>query len=245
MLLLIDAWIVIHPPKKALCHFASIRIGTQDGLFLVKSFCVHKVYKPGTLFVLFSSSSPHLIPYTILNMTVVTATPIAIPTNSTSQCYTIGSNTSSSSSSSNTMTKKRKRSSSLHVRFCTEAPRVEYTYSQSDYDRSGLFPTITPDTQPSVSSPAPPPQSTKPSMILAVSFSVVAHNDEKKGAEQAIPPTKRNKAQRRPRLTIDTSSIHGPLFFTNMTTNHKKPAVIEDNEDVIDQQTLENTRRNR
>ncbi|KAJ8661401.1 hypothetical protein O0I10_002667 [Lichtheimia ornata] len=186
-------------------------------------------------------------------MTVVTATPIAIPTNSTSQCYTIGSNASSSSSNTTTcspMTKKRKRSSSLHVRFCTEAPRVEYTYSQSDYDRSGLFPTITPDTQPpSVSSPAPPPQqqqsTSKPSMILAVSFSVVAHNDEKKGAEEVIPPTKRNKAQRRPRLTIDTSSIHGPLFFTNMTTNHKKPAVIEDNEDVIDQQTLENTRRNR
>ncbi|CDS05760.1 hypothetical protein LRAMOSA08288 [Lichtheimia ramosa] len=181
-------------------------------------------------------------------MTIVTATPIAIPTNST--CYTIGSKSSTTPSSNtcSTMTKKRKRSSSLHVRFCTEAPRVEYTYSQSDYDRSGLFPTITPDAQPPVL--PTPPQSTnaKPSMILAVSFSVLAHNDDKNsnsGAENSVPPTKRNKAQRRPRLTIDTSSIHGPLFFTNMTTNHKKPAVIEDNDDVIDQQTLENTRRNR
>ena len=182
-------------------------------------------------------------------MTVVTATPIAIPTNSTTQCYAIGNNHSSSNTCSS-MTKKRKRSSSLHVRFCTEAPRVEYTYSQSDYDRSGLFPTITPDAQAPIS--PPPSQSTnaKPSMILAVSFSVVTHNNDNakninSGVEESIPPTKRNKAQRRPRLTIDTSSIHGPLFFTNMTTNHKKPAVVEDNDDVIDQQTLENTRRNR
>ncbi|KAI8139817.1 hypothetical protein BJV82DRAFT_625127 [Fennellomyces sp. T-0311] len=130
---------------------------------------------------------------------------------------------------------KRKRSTSLHVRFCSEAPQVEYTYSQSDYDRSGLFPTVTAeDIQKIYTNP----------VIVAVSINMITPAPP---AATAMPPLKRTKQQRPPRLSIDTSKIHGPLFFTNMTTNHQKktlpPMTPVDNDDQ-DEQTRENTKHN-
>ncbi|KAI9496753.1 hypothetical protein BDB00DRAFT_785212 [Zychaea mexicana] len=139
---------------------------------------------------------------------------------------------------------KRKRSASLHVRFCSEAPQVEYTYSQSDYDRSGLFPTVTPqDIENIYNSP----------VILAVSFNMITTNTTTttttttKALSQKqttpMPPLKRTKQQKPPRLSIDTSNIHGPLFFTSMTTNHQKKSLMippmtpidhqEDNDDDL------------
>ncbi|KAI9319210.1 hypothetical protein BX666DRAFT_1924060 [Dichotomocladium elegans] len=132
-------------------------------------------------------------------------------------------------------TKKRKRAASLHVRFCTDEPKVEYTYSRSDYDRSGLFPSVV-DAAP---------------MILAVSISVVAQpvkSTESLPPVDFIRPLKRNKSER-PRLTIDTGSIHGPLFFTNLSTNHSKKMLLtpidEKSSSEQDRLTQENTRRNR
>ena len=146
-------------------------------------------------------------------MSVITAYPpvtltssISLPSSTTT--------TASSSSSGN----KRKRSTSLHVRFCSEAPQVEYTYSQSDYDRSGLFPTVTPqDIEKIYNNP----------VFLAVSFNITTPVVAQEPPQpQASRPMKRTKQQKPPRLSIDTSAIHGPLFFTNMTTNHQKKSLI-------------------
>jgi hypothetical protein len=50
----------------------------------------------------------------------------------------------------------------------------------------------------------------------------------------------------KPKLSIDTSNLHGPLYFTNMTTNHQKKekAIADEHEEPVDSITKENTRRN-
>ncbi|KAG2227442.1 hypothetical protein INT45_007467 [Circinella minor] len=143
-------------------------------------------------------------------MSVITAYP---PVNLTSSISLPSTTTTSSFSGS-----KRKRSTSLHVRFCSEEPQVEYTYSQSDYDRSGLFPTVTPqDIEKIYNNP----------VILAVSFNITTPVVAQEPPQPQVPrPMKRTKQQKPPRLSIDTSTIHGPLFFTNMTTNHQKKSLI-------------------
>ncbi|ORZ02830.1 hypothetical protein BCR43DRAFT_429739 [Syncephalastrum racemosum] len=136
---------------------------------------------------------------------------------------------------------KRKRS--LRVHFCVEQPRVAYTYSQSDYDRSGLFCDVTPI------SPIVPQQTQQHdasiipvhATITVVSLSVTTH--------PAGSPTSK-KQKNKPRLSIDTSSIHGPLYLTNLTTNHQKRSLNQDTtkdheDDESDDQTRENTKRNR
>lgn len=135
---------------------------------------------------------------------------------------------------------KRKRS--LRVHFCVEQPRVAYTYSQSDYDRSGLFSDAAP------MSPIVPQQTQHDASIIpvhatitVVSLSVAAHP-----ADAPINKKQKNK----PRLSIDTSSIHGPLYLTNLTTNHQKRSLNQDttknhDDDESDDQTRENTKRNR
>lgn len=125
--------------------------------------------------------------------------------------------------------RKRKRTSGLHVSFCTQPQNIIYTYSQSDYDRSGLMPDMESQQQ-------------KQQYIVALLFQ---QND--KEPVQCKTPIKA-KINKRPKLSIDTSNLSGPLYFTNMTTNHqKKPFIQEEpeiNEDGIDTLTKENTRRN-
>lgn len=125
--------------------------------------------------------------------------------------------------------KKRKRSTSLRVRFCLEQTRIAYTYSQSDYDRSGLFPVV--DTE---------------KVVLTVS--VVASPIQQGTPTTPVTDNKPiKKLQRPPRLTIDTTNIEGPLFFTSLTTNHQKqkPHGDEEEDEHQDAQTIENTKRNR
>ncbi|GAA5808290.1 hypothetical protein MFLAVUS_001680 [Mucor flavus] len=132
--------------------------------------------------------------------------------------------------------RKRKRRAELHVRFCTQPEVIVYTYSQSDYDRSGLFPDAKNEDQ------------QKQQFIFRLSINFVQNQPEI--IEQ--PPlfkkkSKFNNNNQRPKLSIDTSNLHGPLYFTNMTTNHqkKKEIIIEEDEtNAIDLVTKENTRRN-
>lgn len=134
--------------------------------------------------------------------------------------------------------RKRKRASELHVRFCTQPQSIVYTYSQSDYDRSGLFP----DTKKE-------DQQKHQQFIFTLSINFVQKaNNEQPQEEQPLFKKKKSKFNNnRPKLSIDTSNLNGPLYFTNMTTNHQKkqeaqPSCLE--EDPIDSVTKENTRRN-
>ncbi|KAG2230240.1 hypothetical protein BDF21DRAFT_423961 [Thamnidium elegans] len=130
--------------------------------------------------------------------------------------------------------RKRKRRAELHVRFCTQPEVIVYTYSQSDYDRSGLFPDTKKEDQ------------QKQQFIFRLSINFVQNQQE-----IIDPPLFKKKSKfnnnQRPKLSIDTSNLHGPLYFTNMTTNHqkKKEIIIEEDEtNAIDLVTKENTRRN-
>ncbi|CAO3609683.1 unnamed protein product [Mucor hiemalis] len=134
--------------------------------------------------------------------------------------------------------RKRKRASELHVRFCTQPQSIVYTYSQSDYDRSGLFP----DTKKE-------DQQKHQQFIFTLSINFIQNAiHEQPQEEQPLLKKKKSKFNNnRPKLSIDTSNVHGPLYFTNMTTNHQKkkevqPSCLE--EDPIDSVTKENTRRN-
>ncbi|KAI8365789.1 hypothetical protein BD560DRAFT_401742 [Blakeslea trispora] len=124
--------------------------------------------------------------------------------------------------------RKRKRSPDLHVHFSTQPQSIIYTHSQSDYDRSGLLPDIS-DQQPS-------------RIFLAFSINIVSN---------PIPPTdsecvteKQKKHAKRPKLTIDTGNLQGPLYFTKLTTNHQKGKKEQFDDEEMDTLTKENTRRN-
>lgn len=131
--------------------------------------------------------------------------------------------------------RKRKRTSELHVRFCTQPQAIVYTWSQSDYDRSGLFP----DTTETTEEDCQPQQ-----FIFALSINIIQPTTQ---PQEEQPIFKKKSKLNRPKLSIDTSNLHGPLYFTNMTTNHQKknkePIVVPE-EDPIDLVTKENTRRN-
>ena len=122
--------------------------------------------------------------------------------------------------------KRRRTSSQLHVRFCTQPQIITY-YSRSD--RDGLF----------FDMPSSPKEHKQdPFILLSINF--------------FESPLKRKAkfTSKRPKLTIDTSNLSGPLYFTSMTTNHAKyilKADLEEDqeeEDPIDMETRENTKRN-
>ncbi|CAO3698086.1 unnamed protein product [Rhizopus stolonifer] len=108
--------------------------------------------------------------------------------------------------------RKRKRSNQ-HVRFSSQ-PLVLNTWSETDYDRSGLFFDM------------PMIQQRREEIIFALSINFVQKKETK---------------SKRPKLSIDTSSFHGPLYFTSMTTHHKD---LKEEED-FSMETRENTKRNR
>jgi TFIIF-interacting CTD phosphatase-like protein len=115
--------------------------------------------------------------------------------------------------------RKRKRPSEHHVRFCTQPQSVIYTWSQSDYDRSGFY---IPETNP------------QQQLIFTLSINFVHKETQNK-------PKFNSK---RPKLSIDTTNLQGPLYFTKMTTNHQKQMQAEEDKEEVDHLTRENTRRN-
>lgn len=138
---------------------------------------------------------------------------------------------------STTACRKRKRTSDSHVRFSTQPQSIIYTYSQSDYDRSGLsFPQIQ-------------TQHDKQKFILALAINFVGFDAPPPSPPAEQPAFTKKPKSKRPKLSIDTANLQGPLYFTNMTTNHQKkslsspPSPVEEVEE-IDIVTKENTRRN-
>lgn len=121
----------------------------------------------------------------------------------------------------------RKRKRELHVSFCTQPENIVYTWSQSDYDRSGLFPDIKKQDQ---------------QFIFTLSINFVQKPQELE-QPQFKKKSKFNTSQQRPKLSIDTSNLNGPLYFTGMSTNHQKKERDEE-ETGFDVVTKENTRRN-
>ncbi|ORX52009.1 hypothetical protein DM01DRAFT_1384259 [Hesseltinella vesiculosa] len=146
----------------------------------------------------------------------------------------------------------------FRVRF-SSTPQVMDTYSPSEYDRSGLFPDvpplvlypkIIPSTMPLPSSLSPlpsPPATCLPSPPI------------EEDLDQQWLPAKRSQ-RKKPKLTIDTSAIQGPLFFTELSTNHQKKSKLSSaspisarpaspltsmDDDPIEQITLKNTEMNR
>ncbi|KAF1804621.1 hypothetical protein V8B55DRAFT_1586527 [Mucor lusitanicus] len=147
------------------------------------------------------------------------------------------STTTSCLMTNNTACRKRKRSLDSHVRFSTQPQSIIYTYSQSDYDRSGLsFPEIQ-------------TQHEKQKFILALSINFVGSDASPPSPPAETPIFVKKPKNKRPKLSIDTTNLQGPLYFTNMTTNHQKkalaspPSPVEEVEEV-DIITKENTRRN-
>lgn len=124
----------------------------------------------------------------------------------------------------------RKRKRELRVSFCTQPENIVYTWSQTDYDRSGLFPDIKKQDQ---------------QFIFTLSINFV--QKPQKIEEQPIFKKKskfNNNNNQRPKLSIDTSNLNGPLYFTSMTTNHQKKELTEEDDNTVDIVTKENTRRN-
>ncbi|KAK4518824.1 pyruvate carboxylase [Mucor velutinosus] len=141
---------------------------------------------------------------------------------------------------SNAACRKRKRSLGSHVRFSTQPQSIIYTYSQSDYDRSGL------------SSPEIQTQHDKQKFILALAINFVGSVASPPSPPAEQPAFVKKSKNKRPKLSIDTTNLQGPLYFTNMTTNHQKkalaspPSPVEgvDELEELDIITKENTRRN-
>ncbi|KAL9540622.1 hypothetical protein MBANPS3_009578 [Mucor bainieri] len=138
------------------------------------------------------------------------------------------SSTTSCLMASSTTCRKRKRSLDSHVRFSTQP---------QNYDRSGLsFPEIQ-------------TQHDKKKFILALAINFVG-SDASPPSPPAEQPTFIKKLKsKRPKLSIDTTNLQGPLYFTNMTTNHQKKALASppspvDEVEEVDIITKENTRRN-
>jgi hypothetical protein len=121
--------------------------------------------------------------------------------------------------------RKRKRPSEHHVRFCTQPQSIIYTWSQSDYDRSGFY----------------IPETNQKQFIFTLSINFV--HQPKENLNEKKPKFN----SKRPKLSIDTTNLQGPLYFTKMTTNHQKQMQTEHKEDEkeeVDLLTRENTRRN-
>lgn len=122
---------------------------------------------------------------------------------------------------------KRKRSTVKKVvRFLIESPEIIYTYSSTEYDR-GASPTLyklnpiipklsldIPEFDPDSSSNSSSPET--PGDYDECPFASNVHNKKL-----------------RPKLSIDTSMCNGPLFFTKLSTNHRRTQTEEDSEYLV------------
>lgn len=126
----------------------------------------------------------------------------------------------------NTTSRKRKR---LHVSFCTLPENVIYTHSQSDYDRGSSTDFFS--------------DYHTPAYFFALKINFIP---QEQPIESTSVTSDSSNNKKRPKLTIDTSNLSGPLYFTKMTTNHQKrrEAAYDDDNDFFDRLTAENTRRN-
>ncbi|CAO3598949.1 unnamed protein product [Absidia cylindrospora] len=177
--------------------------------------------------------------------------------------HTNNINTGSSSMIADRKRKRRDRGV-LRVRFCTEPCEVIDTYSPFEYNRGGLFPDVDHDEE-NVNhyqhSSDYNHSNHNNNIILTFSFGFMSPTSSCQSHRSPTSPIlprqtssseiKRNKGdKKKPKLSIDTSNIQdGPLYFTNMTTNHQKneqPFLTDIGDDDLDAKiTMENTEINR
>ncbi|CAO3648948.1 unnamed protein product [Cunninghamella blakesleeana] len=133
--------------------------------------------------------------------------------------------------------RKRKRTNStLKVHFCTKPIEIIDTYSPLEYDRSGLFDKYNQDEFPF--NQYHEQQKENQNIILTLSINFIPTSTTSLSSPLPL------KQKKKPKLSIDTSNIHGPLYFTNMSTNHQKkdPVINKLDDDTL---TLKNTEFNR
>ncbi|KAI9305982.1 hypothetical protein BJ944DRAFT_264267 [Cunninghamella echinulata] len=137
---------------------------------------------------------------------------------------------------SSLLIRKRKRNASTKVHFCTKPHEIIDTYSALEYDRSGLY------DQYNNSNELPFNQdNSKNNIIFTLSINFIPTTT----TTTLTNNTKSLQNKKKPKLSIDTSNIHGPLYFTNMSTNHQKKdqaSKLYHEDDTI---TLKNTEFNR
>ncbi|KAI7897973.1 uncharacterized protein BX663DRAFT_526640 [Cokeromyces recurvatus] len=107
---------------------------------------------------------------------------------------------------------KRKRIHGLHVRFCTQPQDIIYTYSQTDYDRSGLYSNID-------------EQDRKEKFTRAISIfceQEILFQMMTSQKQQPIIKNIKKSNKIRPNLVINTNNLQDPLYFTNLTTDYQK-----------------------
>lgn len=131
---------------------------------------------------------------------------------------------------------KRKRSMEANytptktVRFSTEKEQVIYTYSTTDYDRSGIH-------------CVPVLYTVNPAIFearkkLSVSIpdkdcsSVSSPTESDVSSPEYDPRETFTRIKKGPKLRIDTSVCKGPLFFTTLSTNPTKSSLpkLDDDE---------------
>ncbi|ORZ18600.1 hypothetical protein BCR42DRAFT_411234 [Absidia repens] len=156
--------------------------------------------------------------------------------------------------------RKRRDSGVLRVRFCTEPCKIIDTYSPFEYNRGGLFPDIDHDEENDTHYQHASDYNHN-NIILTFSFGFMSPTSSRQSHQSPATPilpsqtssaaAKRNKGdKKKPKLSIDTSNIQdGPLYFTNMTTNHQKneqaPLTAIGDDDLDAKITMENTEINR
>jgi hypothetical protein len=118
------------------------------------------------------------------------------------------------------------------VRFSTEKEQVIYTYSPTDYDRSGIH-------------SVPVLYTVNPAIFesrkkLSVSIpqkdcsSVSSPTESDVSSPEYDARETFTRIKKGPKLTINTSICQAPLFFTNLSTNPAKPSFPELEDDDED-----------
>ncbi|KAI9016322.1 hypothetical protein CLU79DRAFT_764460 [Phycomyces nitens] len=117
---------------------------------------------------------------------------------------------------------------------------IVYTYSATDYDRGGIlqFPVLY-KLNPSVLSPHNRPVQ-KPKLSLAIPDTYCDSEEESASSTGSLSSigsadsfsSFSPKKQLRPKLKVDTTICSGPLFFTDLSTNHVRHKVHSEGEDT-------------
>ncbi|CAO3654055.1 unnamed protein product [Cunninghamella echinulata] len=154
------------------------------------------------------------------------------------------------SSSSSLLIRKRKRnvSTTTKVHFCTKPNEIIDTYSALEYDRSGLYDQYNNNELPiNHHQDNNNNNNNKNNIIFTLSINFIPTTTTITNTT-SLSTTNDNKSlqnKKKPKLSIDTSNIHGPLYFTNMSTNHQKKDQTSRLYHEDDNITLKNTEFNR
>ncbi|CAO3628100.1 unnamed protein product [Cunninghamella blakesleeana] len=110
-------------------------------------------------------------------------------------------------------TLKRKRQQSYRVRF-NDIPIEHITYSSDEYDRGGIFSfSVLYKINPTVLQ-----QSSTQQPKLKLNTSSLNQDDSSSSPSPQTPSDNELSPIKKPKLTINTNLMNGPLFLTQLTT---------------------------